>query len=198
MSFTEPITLSGQHVTLEPLASDQHDELVAAVRDGNLWQLWYTTIPTPEQMHAEIARRLDLRAKGSMLPFVLRRTDTGKICGMTSYMHIDEKNRRLEIGSTWLAASAQRTPINTEAKAMLLRHAFETLQCIAVVLCTNFMNMQSRAAIARLGAKQDGILRNAVLMEGGGKRDSVMFSIIDSEWPVVKQHLHFKLTQRQG
>ncbi len=198
MSFTEIITLSGQHVTLEPLSIEHHDDLVSAVRDGNLWQLWYTTIPSPEQMREEIARRLDLHAQGSMLPFVMRRMDNGKLCGMTTYMHIDKKNRRLEIGSTWLAASAQRTPINTEAKYMLLRYAFETLQCIAVVLCTNFMNMQSRAAIARLGAKQDGILRNAVLMEGGGKRDSVMFSIIDSEWPVVKQHLQFKLTPRQS
>jgi RimJ/RimL family protein N-acetyltransferase len=113
-------------------------------------------------------------------------------------MNFEEKNRRLEIGSTWLAASAQRTAINSEAKFLLLTYAFESLKCIAVVFCTSFLNMQSRAAIARLGAKQDGILRNAMVMENGCYRDTVVFSIIESEWPTIKYHLQFKLKQREG
>ncbi len=196
MSFTTPITLEGEYVRLEPLSLAQHDELVSAVQDGKLWELWYTSIPSPEQMRGEIQRRLDLHAKGSMLPFAIRRKDTGAICGMTTYMHIEEHYRRLEIGSTWLAASAQRSAINSEAKLLLLSHAFETLRCIAVEFRTSFMNMQSRAAIARLGAKQDGILRNAMVMPNGCYRDTVVFSIIESEWPTIKYHLQFKLKQR--
>lgn len=193
MKFTQPVTLSGKHVVLEPLAADQHDELLAAVADGELWKIWYTSIPRPEGMRAEIARRLERRAKGEMLPFALRRTDTGKICGMSTFMHIDAQNRRVEIGSTWLAASAQRTSINTEAKFLLLQYAFEELNCIAVTFHTHYMNHQSRNAILRLGAKQDGILRNAMILPDGSLRDSVVFSIIQSEWPTVRQHLRYKL-----
>ncbi|MBI3230245.1 MAG: GNAT family N-acetyltransferase [Burkholderiales bacterium] len=195
MTFCAPVTLEGQHVRLEPLAAEHHDELVDAVKDGELWQLWYTTIPSPEQMRAEIARRLDLRARGSMLPFVIRRLDTGALCGMTTYMNVEEKYRRVEIGSTWMAASAQRTAINSEAKLLLLSYAFEALRCIVVEFHTNFMNMQSRAAIARLGAKQDGILRNNGITPGGQYRDTVVFSIIESEWATVKQHLQYKLAR---
>lgn len=191
-----PVTLTGEFVSLEPLADFQHDELVEAVKDGQMWQLWYTAIPKPEEMRQEIARRLELRAKGDMLPFAVRRLDTGKICGMSTYLHIEAKNRRLEIGSTWLNQSAQRTAINTEAKLLLLQHAFEELKCIAVEFRTNFMNMQSRAAIERLGAKQDGILRNAVLQANGLRRDTVVYSIIENEWPVVKQHLRHQLERK--
>jgi len=193
MAFTEPTTLRGKHATLEPLNLAHHDDLVAAARDGELWKLWYTSVPTPEGMRAEIERRLDMQAKGSWLPFVIRRNDTGKISGMTNYLNIDATNRRVEIGGTWNAASTQRTGINTECKLMLLTHAFETLKCIAVEFRTNFMNMQSREAIARLGAKQDGILRNHSIVPGVGYRDTVVFSIIDQEWPVIKRHLQFKL-----
>jgi RimJ/RimL family protein N-acetyltransferase len=128
-----------------------------------------------------------------MLPFAVRRNDTGAICGMTTYLNIDALNRHVEIGATWYAASAQRTGINTEAKLLLLAHAFEQLKCIAVEFRTSFMNQQSRAAIARLGAKQDGILRNHILMPGAGYRDTLVFSIIESEWPTIKRHLQYKL-----
>ncbi|MFC3108105.1 GNAT family N-acetyltransferase [Undibacterium arcticum] len=193
MSFTSPTTLQGRHATLEPLSMDHHDGLAAAVADGELWKLWYTHIPPPEQMRAEIARRLEVQATGDMLAFAIRRNDTGALCGMTTYMHIDAPNRRLEIGSTWTAASAQRSGINTECKLMLLTHAFETLDCIAVEFRTNFMNHQSRAAIARLGARQDGILRSHQLMDGGALRDTVVFSLIASEWPTTKRHLQYQL-----
>jgi RimJ/RimL family protein N-acetyltransferase len=193
MKPTEIITLEGQHARLEPLAMHHHDELVDAVCDGELWKLWYTSVPTPEGMRAEIDRRLGLHAQGSMLPFAVRRLDSGKLCGMTTYMNIDERNCRVEIGSTWYAASAQRTAINSECKLMLLTHAFETLDCIAVEFRTSWMNHASRTAIARLGAKQDGVLRNHQLMADGMYRDTVVFSIISQEWPVVKRHLAFKL-----
>ncbi|WP_034297130.1 GNAT family N-acetyltransferase [Herbaspirillum sp. RV1423] len=193
MQFLHPITLKGQYATLEPLSLDHHDALIAAASDGKLWKLWYTSIPKPENMRAEIERRLRLQEQGSMLPFVTRRHDTGALCGMTTYMNADAMHRRLEIGSTWTAASAQRTGINTECKLMLLTHAFETLRCIAVEFRTHWMNQQSRTAILRLGAKQDGILRNHQRMPDGSLRDTVVFSIIESEWPTVKRHLQFKL-----
>ena len=192
-AFTEGVTLSGRHVRLEPLSHAHVAGLQAAVQDGELWKLWYTGVAKPEAMVAEIERRLSLQMQGSMLPFVSLRQDNGAVCGMTTFMNIDAKNRRVEIGSTWTAASAQRTGINTESKLLLLTHAFETLRCIAVEFRTNFMNHQSRAAILRLGAKQDGILRNHQLLAGGGYRDTVVFSIIESEWPAVKQHLLHKL-----
>lgn len=193
MSLTRPVTLEGQYATLEPLAPEHEAGLQTAVADGELWRLWYTFIPQPEQMQAEIARRLDLQAKGAMLPFAIRSNDSGALCGMTTYMHIDAANRRLEIGSTWYAASAQRTAINSECKLMLLTHAFETLDCIAVEFRTHWMNHASRNAIARLGAKQDGVLRNHMRMPDGSLRDTVVFSIIAAEWPTVKQHLLHKL-----
>ncbi|HEX7643439.1 MAG TPA: GNAT family protein [Burkholderiaceae bacterium] len=193
MAFTEPITLTGVHATLEPLALEHHDALVAAASDGELWKLWYTSVPRPENMIAEIERRLDNQSKGTWLPFVIRRNDTGAVSGMTNYLNIDAVNRRVEIGGTWNAKSTQRTGINTECKLMLLTHAFETLKCAGVEFRTHFMNHQSREAIARLGAKQDGILRNHVLVPGVGHRDTVVFSIIDHEWPTVKHHLRYKL-----
>ena len=193
MGFVTPITFTGEHATLEPLAIAHAEGLAEAVKDGELWNLWYTTVPRPEDMKAEINRRLTLQAAGSMAPFAIRRNDTGALCGMTTYMHIDAVHRRLEIGSTWYAASAQRTAINTETKLMLLTHAFEKLECIAVEFRTHWMNQQSRAAIARLGAKQDGILRNHQRMPDGSFRDTVVFSIIASEWPAIKRHLTYKL-----
>ncbi|MBG7618848.1 GNAT family N-acetyltransferase [Herbaspirillum sp. AP02] len=193
MQFLSPITLKGQFATVEPLHHEHHDALIAAVSDGKLWKLWYTAIPKPENMRAEIERRLQLQQQGSMLPFVIRRNDTGALCGMTTYMNADVAHRRVEIGSTWYAASAQRTGINTECKLMMLTHAFEDMHCIAVEFRTHWMNQQSRAAIARLGAKQDGILRNHQRMPDGSYRDTVVFSIIESEWPTVRRHLQFKL-----
>jgi len=191
--FTEPITLNGRYATLEPLSLDHHDALVEAVRDGELWKLWYTTVPSPEGMRAEIERRLGLQQAGSMLPWTVRSLPRGKVVGMTSYMNIDAKYRRIEIGSTWYAKSAQRTALNTECKLILLTYAFETLTCIAVEFRTGFFNHASRRAIERLGAKQDGILRNHMRNADGSLRDTVVFSIIASEWLAVKQHLQFKL-----
>jgi RimJ/RimL family protein N-acetyltransferase len=193
MPFLNPVTLRGERVTLEPLALGHHDELAAAASDGRLWELWYTSVPTPDGMRAEIERRLGLLAEGRMLPFAVRRNDTGALCGMTTYMNADADNRRVEIGSTWTAASAQRTGINTESKLLLLAHAFDVLGCIAVEFRTHWMNHKSRTAIARLGAKQDGVLRNHQWMQDGSLRDTVVFSIIESEWPAVRNHLTHSL-----
>jgi RimJ/RimL family protein N-acetyltransferase len=192
-AFTESITLSGRHAALEPLSYAHQDALAEAVRDGKLWKLWYTAIPAPEGMRAEIERRLGLQQAGSMLPFAVRRLAGAKIVGMTTYMNIDANYRRVEIGSTWYANTAQRTPINTECKLMLLTHAFETLACIAVEFRTGFFNFASRRAIERLGAKQDGILRSHQRYADGSLRDTVVFSIVAQEWPAVKRHLEFKL-----
>ena len=191
----QPVTLRGKHVTLEPLSPAHADDLRRAVADGELWKLWYTDVPAPERVDAEIERRLGLQEKGSMQPFTVRRGDTGAICGMTSYMNIDAVNRRLEIGSTWTAAGAQRSGVNTESKLMLLAHAFDTLGCIAVEFRTHWMNHQSRAAIARLGAKQDGVLRAHRIMADGSLRDTVVFSITAPEWPAVHSHLQYKLAR---
>lgn len=196
MRFAEPVILTGKHVSLEPLDIAHLDALAEAVNDGELWKLWYTSVPKPEVMRREIERRLDLQSKGSMLPFAVRRSDSGTLCGMTTYMNIDAVHKRVEIGSTWYAKSAQRTGVNTEAKLLLLTHAFEALQCIAVEFRTHWMNQQSRAAIARLGAKQDGILRNHQRTPDGLLRDTVVFSIIESEWPTIKRHLQTKLEHR--
>lgn len=187
MSFSTVPTLTGDRVTLEPLAADHAAELASAV--GELWRSWYTRVPTPEAIPAEIERRLRLREQGSMLPFAIRRNDTARAVGMTTFMHLDPANRRLEIGSTWLAKSAQRTGINTEAKLLLLGHAFDTMNCIAVEFRTHWHNLQSRRAIAALGAKQDGVLRNHQLGRDGTLRDTVVFSIVDSEWPTVRLSL---------
>jgi RimJ/RimL family protein N-acetyltransferase len=195
MAFLEPITLKGAHVTLAPLTSDHHDDLVEAVRDGELWNLWYTIIPEPRKMRAEIERRLALQAKGSTLQFAVLHPETGKAVGLTSYLNIDGVNRRLEIGATWYRASMQRTPLNTEAKLLLLTHAFETKNCIAVEFRTHVVNHQSRRGIERLGAKFDGILRNHMVMANGTLRDTCVYSIIVSEWPTVKAHLTWQLAK---
>jgi RimJ/RimL family protein N-acetyltransferase len=194
--FAAPVTLTGRHAALEPLSHEHHDGLVEATRDGEVWKLWYTAVPSPEGMRAEIERRLGLRQAGSMLPFAVRSLAGGKLAGMTTYMNIDASNRRVEIGSTWYAKSVQRTALNTECKLMLLTHAFEALACIAVEFRTGFFNHASRRAIERLGAKQDGILRSHQHYADGSLRDTVVFSIIRSEWPAVKQHLQFKLAAR--
>ena len=194
----KPVTLKGHHVTLEPLAIDHLVDLRAAVADGELWKLWYTDVPLPEKMEAEIGRRLALQENAKMQPFTVRRNDSGAICGMTSYMNIDAANRRLEIGSTWTAAGAQRSGVNTESKLLLLAHAFDQLGCIAVEFRTHWMNHQSRNAITRLGAKQDGVLRSHRLMADGSLRDTVVFSIIAAEWPAVRSHLQYKLQRHDN
>jgi N-acetyltransferase len=191
MAWPEPVTLRGARVTLEPLAHRHQADLVEAVKDGELWQLWYTFIPPPERMAAEIDRRLGLQAAGSMLPFAVIDNTAGKAVGMTTYMNIDAANKRVEIGSTWYRKAVQRTPLNTQCKLLLLTHAFEALGCIAVEFRTHFFNQQSRRGIERLGAKLDGILRSHQLATNGTLRDTCVYSIIASEWPTVKAHLEF-------
>ena len=193
MTFLAPITLIGTLVTLEPLSHDHEDGLVAAAQDGELWNLWYTSVPHTEGMAAEIDRRLGLQAAGAMLPFTARRNDTGAIIGMTTYMNVDAVNRRVEIGSTWNSKSAQRTGTNTDSKLLLLGHAFETLDCIAVEFRTHWLNHQSRTAIAKLGAKQDGVLRSHSIASDGTLRDTVVFSIIALEWPAIRSELRRRL-----
>jgi RimJ/RimL family protein N-acetyltransferase len=195
MSFTVPPSLQGAHASLEPLAREHAAGLSEAVKDGELWNLWYTSVPRPEEMAAEIERRLKLQAAGSMLPFAVRQQPSGVLAGMTTYMNVDANNRHVEIGSTWYARRHQRTPLNTECKWMLLTYAFETLDCIAVEFRTHIANRQSRAGIERLGAKLDGILRNHMIMPNGTLRDTCVYSIIASEWPVVKAHLEWQLAK---
>ena len=195
MPWLEPATLGGPHARLVPLSPDHCDGLIEAVGDGELWKLWYTAIPSAEGMAAEIARRLTVQAAGGMLAFTVIDAD-GKIAGMTTYMNVDAANRRVEIGSTWYAKWVQRTGLNTQCKLLLLQHAFETLDCIAVEFRTHFFNHQSRRAIERLGAKQDGILRNHMIAPNGTLRDTVVFSIIASEWPTVKAHLTYQLNEK--
>ena len=199
MALCNPVTLAGQHGTLVPLSTDHHNQLVEAVKDGELWRLWYTAIPKPEGMAGEIRRRLDLQDQASMLPFSVIDNSSGKVVGMTTYMSIDNTNRRVEIGSTWYRKSVQRGPLNTECKLLLLQHAFESLNCIAVEFRTHFFNQQSRAGIERLGAKLDGILRNFQINPHpdaqGSLRDTCVYSITNGEWPAVKAHLKYQLTK---
>lgn len=195
MTSISPVTLTGKFVQLEPLSQSHHDDLVEAVNDGELWKLWYASIPTPEGMAAEIERRLELQERGSMLPFTTRRLSDGKIIGMTTYMGIDSSMPRVEIGSTWNAAGAHGSGTNPDSKLLLLQHAFETLGCTSVELRTSWHNHQSRAAIARLGAKQDGVLRNQSRMNGM-LRDVVVFSILPAEWEGVKAGLEYRLAKQ--
>lgn len=203
MTVIEPVTLRGKYVTLEPLSPDHHDALVDAASDGELWNLWYTSVPRPEDMRAEIERRLALQEAGSMLPFTTRLNDPatgapGRIIGMTSYCNINAELPRLEIGYTWNAASTHRSGTNPDSKMLLLQHAFEGLGCVAVEFTTHWMNLQSREAIARLGAKQDGVLRATSRMRDGSLRDTVVFSIIASEWSQVRSGLQLRLAKQRG
>jgi RimJ/RimL family protein N-acetyltransferase len=191
----EPVTLRGNLVTLEPLGAEHHDGLVEAVKDGRLWELWYTTVPSPEEMAAEIETRLARQAAGEMLPFAVKHHATNRLVGMTSYLNMEPDVPRLEIGATWTAHWAQRTGVNAESKLLLLTHAFDVLGCLAVEFRTHWHNFQSREAILRLGAKQDGVLRNYRRMPDGTLRDTVVYSIIDSEWPTVRSGLLHRLAQ---
>ena len=195
MTWLSPITLRGEHATLAPLSPDHGAALTAAAEDGELWTLWYTAIPSPQGMVTEIERRLKLQAAGAMLPFTVFDAD-GKVAGMTTYMNVDAANRRVEIGSTWYAKRVQRTALNTQCKLLLLQHAFETLDCIAVEFRTHFFNHQSRRGIERLGAKLDGVMRNHQIAPNGTLRDTVVYSIIPGEWPTVKAHLNYQMTER--
>ncbi|MGO3153108.1 MAG: GNAT family N-acetyltransferase [Galactobacter sp.] len=191
--WLDPMTLTGRLVRLEPLSQDHHDALCDAVRDGELWKLWYTNIPTPDGMAAEIDRRLGLQASGSMLPFVTRRLADERVIGMTTFMNIDRSIPRVEIGSTWNSASVHGTGTNADSKLALLTHAFETFGCPAVELRTAWINTQSRRAIERLGAKLDGVLRSHVRTSDGSLRDTCVYSITAAEWPQVRSMLRFRL-----
>ncbi len=192
MPFLQPVTLKGRHASLRPLSAEHLAGLQDAARDGELWRLWYTSVPAPEGMAAEIERRLGLLAKDAMLPFTV--FDAGaRIAGMSTYMNVDGANRRVEIGSTWYAKRVQRTPLNTECKLMLLTHAFEALNCIAVEFRTHRLNTQSRRAIERLGAQLDGMLRAHQISPNGSLRDTAVYSITAAEWPAVRAHLQFQL-----
>jgi len=195
MTWPEPVTLRGARATLEPLAAKHHDDLVEAVRDGELWKLWYTHIPEPAGMGAEIERRLALQKAGSMLPFAVIDNATGRAAGMTTYMNVDAVHRRVEIGSTWYRRSVQRSDLNTQCKLLLLGHAFESLRCIAVEFRTHFFNHQSRKAIERLGAKLDGVLRSHQVAANGTLRDTCVYSIVAAEWPTVEAHLTWQLSR---
>ena len=194
MPWPEPVSFTGAHARLAPLLHEHREGLIEAVKDGELWRLWYTAIPSPETMDKEIDRRIGVQKAGSMLPFTVFDA-AGRIAGMTTYMNIDAANRRVEIGSTWYAKRVQRTALNTECKLLLLGHAFETLDCIAVEFRTHFFNRASRRGIERLGAKMDGILRSHQIGANGTLRDTVVYSIIAGEWPAVKQHLTFSLSR---
>ena len=192
MPWPEPITLGGRHVRLTPLSVEHAAPLSEAVRDGELWRLWYTAVPSPDNMGNEIRRRLALQAAGSMLPFAVLDA-SGTPVGMTTYMNIDAANKRLEIGSTWYARRVQGTALNTECKLLLLGHAFDALHCIAVEFRTHRFNQQSRRGIERLGAQLDGILRNHQLSPDGTLRDTCVYSITADEWPTVRAHLRWQL-----
>jgi len=195
MAWLEPVTLRGARVVLEPLDQRHCADLIEAVKDGQLWELWYTHIPKPDGVAAEIDRRLSLQKSGSMLPFAVIDAGTSRAVGMTTYMNVDQVHHRVEIGSTWYRKSVQRSNLNTQCKLLLLAHAFETLSCIAVEFRTHFFNHQSRAAIERLGAKLDGILRSHSVAPNGTLRDTCVYSIVASEWPAVKAHLTYQLSR---
>ena len=191
--FVEPVTLRGAHATLEPLQGEHVDALREAAEDGELWRLWYTSVPAPDRVEAYVSTALKLRENAHEMPFVVRENGDGTIVGSTRYMNVVPEHRRVEIGTTWYAKRVQRTAVNTDCKLLLLTHAFEVLECIAVEFRTSWFNFRSREAIARLGAKQDGVLRNHQITPDGVYRDTVVFSILESEWPQVKRNLRFML-----
>jgi len=189
-----PITLEGQHVRLDPLSPAHEEPLLAAAADGELWNSTVTIVPTRANMAGYIATALNAQAQGRELGFVIIQKSSRRIVGTTRFYNIEPQDRHVEIGYTWLAASAQRTAVNTETKLLLLTHAFESWRCIRVALVTDVLNQQSRAAILRLGAKEEGILRNHMIMPDGRYRDSVLFSITESEWLSVKERLRERLS----
>ena len=196
MIHVRPTMLEGYGMRLEPLVTEHHDALHAAAADGNLWELWFTSVPEPERVGAYIATALDGQAKGHMLPWVVRELDTGTIVGSTRYHDVVAEIDRVEIGYTWYAKRWQRTHVNTACKLLLFEHAFDTLGCKVVGLRTDNFNFASQRAIERLGAKRDGVLRHHVARRDGTVRDSYMYSVLAAEWPDVKRHLRLRLARR--
>ena len=193
MLLTEPVTLENAYVRLEPLSPEHEADLAEAA--VGLEHAWYTSVPRPEGVAADIAQRLAWRDEGHLNPWAVRRLDTGRVVGTTTFCNIDQANRHVEIGYTWIGVEAQRTFVNSASKLLLLGHAFEACDAIAVEFRTHWHNRQSRAAIARLGARQDGVLRNHRLGPDGTLRDTVVFSILPHEWPAVRQGLAHRLAR---
>jgi RimJ/RimL family protein N-acetyltransferase len=191
--FVEPVTLTGQRwVALEPLAREHIPEITAAAADGELGSLWFTSAPKAKAVEQWADTRLASQQPDEGLTFVVRGLD-GTLIGSSSYLHVDAANRRLEIGNTWYVASARRSGVNAETKLLMLGHAFDELSCVAVEFRTHFFNFTSRAAIERLGAKLDGVLRSHQVLPDGSRRDTVVYSILDIEWPAVRNNLRYRL-----
>jgi N-acetyltransferase len=193
MTWLQPVALRSSRVSLVPLNPGHTNDLVEALQDGELWKLWYTSIPSPDKLVDFIDQRLAAQAKATLLPFAVVDNTTGKAVGMTNYLTVEPDHRRLEIGGTWYRKSVQRSQFNTQCKLLLLGHAFYALRCIAVEFRTHFFNYQSRRGIERLGAKLDGILRNHQIADNGTLRDTCVYSILASEWPTVKAHLTWQM-----
>ena len=193
--FVEPVSLTGDRwVTLEPLSREHVPEISAAAADGELGHLWFTAAPAPEAVERWVDARLAVQAPDTGLTMVVRRLD-GTLVGSSSYMNVDSVNRRLEIGNTWYVESARRSGVNSETKLMMLGHAFDELSCVAVEFRTHFFNFASRSAIERLGAKLDGVLRSHQVLADGSRRDTVVYSILDIEWPSVRNNLRYRLNR---
>jgi N-acetyltransferase len=191
--FVEPVNLAGERwVRLEPLTREHIPEIAAAADDGELGRLWFTAAPAPDAVEKWVSARLASQTPETGLTFVVRALD-GTLVGSSSYMNVDAPNRRLEIGNTWYVASSRRSGVNSETKLLMLGHAFDELGCVAVEFRTHFFNFTSRAAIERLGAKLDGILRSHQLLADGSRRDTVVYSILDIEWPAVRSNLRYRL-----
>jgi RimJ/RimL family protein N-acetyltransferase len=191
--FVEPVTLTGQRwASLEPLAREHIPEIAAVAADGELGKLWFTHAPKAEAAEQWVDARLASQNPDEGLTFVVRSLD-GTLIGSSSYLNVDGPNRRLEIGATWYVSSARRTGVNSEAKLLMLGHAFDELGCVAVEFRTHFFNFTSRAAIERLGAKLDGVLRSHQVLSDGSRRDTVVYSILDIEWPAVRNNLRYRL-----
>jgi len=193
MPWLSPITLTGKKMKLVPLEKSHRDEIIAAAADGTLWELWYTSVPSEDTIDQYIDFALTEQLQDQSLPFVIIDLKTNKVVGATRYCNAEAAHKRLEIGYTFYSKSVQRTGINTECKFLLLKYAFEVLGCIAVEFRTNSLNRASRAAISRLGAKQDGILRNHRIDQNGLRRDTVVFSVLENEWETVKFSLNFEM-----
>ena len=197
MISPKPVTLEGHGVRLEPLAREHHDGLVAAAQDGRLWELFYTSVPEPEQAHAYISGALAGQEQGAMLPWAVRDQETGAIVGSTRYHDIIAAADRVEIGWTWYAQRVQRSHINTACKLLLFEYGFEKLGCRVIGLRTDNLNFRSQRAIEALGAKKDGVIRHHWVRRDGSIRDTVMYSVLVHEWPDVKKHLLFRLRRHE-
>jgi len=198
MISVQALVLEDRGIRLEPLTPNHHDALVAAASDGNLWELWYTAVPNPENMRAYIATALQAQTDGNMVCWVVRDLLTETVIGATRYHDIVPGLDRVEIGHTWYAQSRQRTGLNTTCKLMLLRHAFESIGCKVVGLRTDGFNFRSQRAIEALGAKKDGVIRHFGIRKDGTARDTVMYSILAAEWPDVRRHLELRLARNGG